>query len=70
MSKVLLNYDPATGLITDPTNNATIVTWPGLVVHEEPESNGSDAKVEKMIQLTNAGFDHDDVCAMVGKGLL
>jgi hypothetical protein len=70
MQKVLLDYDASTGQIFDPRTNQAIAAWQGLSIHNEKVDTGTNAKVEKMIQLTNAGFDHDAVCEMVGKGLI
>ncbi len=76
--KVVLDYDETGMGLYIPLSGQFVGTatapLDGCIVDEQAELSKTEAvsecKVDKMIKLTNAGFDAEDVCEMLGKGLL
>ena len=58
--KVLLEYDPVSGVIKDKSNCA-VGTWAGLVSFEQESTSTS---VDDMIKLKNSGFTAEEVIAI------
>jgi hypothetical protein len=69
--KIELNYDPATGQISD--NAGCLITcWVGLEhceVKPSAEREGP-AAVSDLIQLKETGFTADEIIAMKGRGVI
>lgn len=59
---IQLEYDKATGQITDPNTNCTISTWMGLEGSEVKEQKTSD--VSELVKLKDAGFTADEIMQM------
>lgn len=76
--KIQLNYDPATGQITDNTG-AFIFNWLGLENHEVQNEavslqHGLEYKqfaaVSDLIKLKEAGFTADEIISMQARGVI
>ena len=65
--KILLDYDPQTGMIRD-NSGLLIFTWQGLDGHEHKEDKGKD--IESLVTLKNAGFDTNEIIELNRKGLV
>ena len=64
MSRVILEYNPATNTFTDASG--LVFTWAGCTFFE-PEGNLS---VTKVIQLKEAGFSAEEITEMVKQGVV
>ena len=63
--KVIANYDPATGLITDDAGLGVTMIGMAFKDFEEKKDN-----TDSIIKLKNAGFDAKDIIEIVKSGLL
>lgn len=77
--KILLDYDPESQWIIDPTTQVQISLWAGLEQHEyKPEVITEEIEVEKVVrdctdkvaQLKASGFSTEDIIKMKEAGLL
>jgi hypothetical protein len=69
MAKVLLDYDPDTGWIRDPSG-LDIYNIFGLPVYTEPEPTPVDLTIIQLIDLKAAGYSVSDLADMKRAGLL
>lgn len=67
--KIQLNYNPATGQITD-NNSVMLFSWPGLDDHAVNESEAKATDIDELIKLKNAGFDTDDLVELRKKEII
>ncbi len=72
--KVLLDYDPASQMLTEPVTGTFIQTWAGLerfAVSEEPKAPElQPILTDQLIQLREAGFSVTEIADMRKQGLL
>lgn len=72
--KIILNYNPATGVVSDPNNDSFIVNWHGLEEHEAPsdseEIGGSFVDTPKAEKYLRMGLSADDIAKLSDKNLL
>lgn len=65
MKKVIANYDPVTGLITDDVGLGVTMMGMSFKDFEEKKDN-----TDSIIKLKNAGFDAKDIIEIAKSGLL
>ena len=65
--KIVLNYDPVTGQISN-KDGGFITSWMGLELHELQE--GEVTHISHLTLLKAAGFTASDIVELKGGGLL
>jgi len=65
--QIKVNYDPSTGNMTDPTNNAYIGVCSDLTHLEVKEQ---ESKVADLAKLKSAGFTAEEIMQMKREGLV
>ncbi len=66
--KVVLNYDPATGSISDKLG-CHIFNWMNLAYDEVPQSN-STTEINDLIKLKESGFTVEEITSLRDRGLI
>lgn len=68
--KIQVEYDPATGQMSDPTNGALLTSWTGLSHLEVKEQEAKESNVADLAKLKSAGFTAEEIMQMKREGLV
>jgi hypothetical protein len=69
--KILLDYDPATGSVIDPSTGGSLFNWSGLEHCEHVAAKtGTPTTTQQLIDLKAAGYSVGDISDLKKQGIL